>query len=300
MQAHTPHSQPVVHSAEPGTDATPPATSPARFSLVLIKPSHYDDDGYVIQWFRSAVPSNSLAVMHGLCSIAAPARCSVPMSKSTLRSMDEDNTRIRIPRLVHELTGRPGLVVLVGVQSNQFPRAMDIARPLRAVGVQVCMGGFHVSGSISMLGGVTPELQQAIDIGISLFAGEAEENRLDQVLRDARDGALKPLYNYLNNLPLSKARLPRCFPPPPSATPSASTPASTPAAAVPSSAPSAPSSTSRAAVPPPYRRRGRADHSPQPPPGRRPLLHHSTTTSLATPTGRKSSTASSRCASRKS
>ena len=37
-----------------------------RFSLVLIKPSHYDDDGYLIQWFRSAIPSNTLAVMNGL------------------------------------------------------------------------------------------------------------------------------------------------------------------------------------------------------------------------------------------
>ena len=37
-----------------------------RFSLVLIKPSHYDDDGYVIQWLRSAIPSNSLAVLYGL------------------------------------------------------------------------------------------------------------------------------------------------------------------------------------------------------------------------------------------
>ena len=37
-----------------------------RFALVLIKPSHYDDDGYVIQWFRSAIPSNSLAALYGL------------------------------------------------------------------------------------------------------------------------------------------------------------------------------------------------------------------------------------------
>ncbi len=37
-----------------------------RFSLVLIKPSHYDDDGYVIQWFRSAIPANSLACLYGL------------------------------------------------------------------------------------------------------------------------------------------------------------------------------------------------------------------------------------------
>ena len=36
------------------------------FKLFLIKPSHYDDDGYVIQWVRSAIPSNTLAVLHGL------------------------------------------------------------------------------------------------------------------------------------------------------------------------------------------------------------------------------------------
>jgi hypothetical protein len=55
------------------------------------------------------------------------------------------------------------------------------------------MGGFHVSGSHSMVGGVTPEIQQAEDLGISLFAGEGEEGRLDQVLRDAGNGTLKPL-----------------------------------------------------------------------------------------------------------
>ena len=36
---------------------------PRRFQLILIKPSHYDDDGYVIQWFRSVMPSNSLAAL---------------------------------------------------------------------------------------------------------------------------------------------------------------------------------------------------------------------------------------------
>src|ERR1700761_8268847 len=36
------------------------------FRLALIKPSHYDDDGYVIQWFRSSMPSNSLAAVYGL------------------------------------------------------------------------------------------------------------------------------------------------------------------------------------------------------------------------------------------
>jgi Radical SAM superfamily len=186
--------------------SAPPAIASApgragRFSLVLIKPSHYDDDGYIIQWFRSAVPSNSLAVMNGLCLDCSERRVLGDNVEIDIQSMDEDNTRVRIDRIVRELSGKPSLVVMVGVQSNQFPRSLDICRPLRAAGIQVCMGGFHVSGSMSMLGGVTPELQQALDLGISLFAGEAEEGRLDGVLSDAWRGELKPIYNYLNDLP---------------------------------------------------------------------------------------------------
>ncbi|HYL38313.1 MAG TPA: hypothetical protein VEV17_20515 [Bryobacteraceae bacterium] len=33
---------------------------------MLIGPSHYDYDGYVIWWLHSAIPSNTLAVMNGL------------------------------------------------------------------------------------------------------------------------------------------------------------------------------------------------------------------------------------------
>lgn len=172
-----------------------------QFSLVLIKPSHYDDDGYVIQWMRSAVPSNSLAVMHGLALDCKNRQVLGDDVEIVITSMDEDNTRIRTRKITRQLAGGRGLVVLVGVQSNQFPRAMDIARPLRTAGVQVCVGGFHVSGCLAMLPQIPAELKEAMDIGVSLFAGEAEEKRLDQVLRDAWQGTLKPLYNYLNDLP---------------------------------------------------------------------------------------------------
>ena len=172
-----------------------------KFSLVLIKPSHYDDDGYVIQWLRSAVPSNSLAVVNGLALDCKQRRVLGDDVEIVITSMDEDNTRIRTRQIARQLAGGRGLVILVGVQSNQFPRAMDIARPLRAAGVQVCLGGFHVSGCLSMLPEITPELKAAMDMGISLFAGEAEEGRMDQILRDAWQGTLKPLYNYLSDLP---------------------------------------------------------------------------------------------------
>ena len=100
------------------------------------------------------------------------------------------------------------MVGLVGVQSNQFPRAMDIARRLRAAGVQVCIGGFHVSGCLAMLPEMPADLKEAQALGVSLFAGEAE-GRLETVLRDAADGALQPLYNYMDDLPgLEGAPLP--------------------------------------------------------------------------------------------
>ena len=44
-------------------------------------------------------------------------------------------------------------------------------------------------------------MREAQALGISLFAGEAEDGRLDEVLRDAWNGTLKPLYNYMDELP---------------------------------------------------------------------------------------------------
>ena len=37
-----------------------------RLSLYLIKPSKYDDDGYVIRYWKGVLPSNTLAVLNGL------------------------------------------------------------------------------------------------------------------------------------------------------------------------------------------------------------------------------------------
>ena len=171
-----------------------------RFSLVLVKPSHYDDDGYVIQWLRSAIPSNTLAVLNGLALDCRERRVLGDDVEIEISAFDETNTRVRPHRIARRLRDRPALVALVGVQSNQYPRAMDIARPLRAAGIQVCIGGFHVSGCLAMLPGLQPELQEALDLGISLFAGEAE-GRFEEVLRDAWNGMLKPLYNYMPDLP---------------------------------------------------------------------------------------------------
>jgi hypothetical protein len=172
-----------------------------RFQVALIKPSHYDDDGYVIQWVRSFIPSNSLAVVYSLVEDSR-VRGALGETAIDITAADEINTRIRLPALIERFKAHDnfGLVFLVGVQSNQYPRAIDIARPLRAAGVPVAIGGFHVSGCLSMLPGIQPDLQQALDLGITLYAGELE-GRCDDLLRDAAGGSLKPVYNYLNDLP---------------------------------------------------------------------------------------------------
>ena len=173
-----------------------------RFLLFLIKSSHYDDDGYVIQWLRSAIPSNSLACLHGLAADCAERRVLGEDVEIECIPIDETNTRVR-PHLIAEQIKRNGgfgMVALVGVQSNQFPRSLDIARPLRAAGIQVCIGGFHVSGCLAMLPEMQADLKQALDLGVSLFAGEGE-GRLEIVLRDAAKGALQPIYNFMNDLP---------------------------------------------------------------------------------------------------
>ena len=172
-----------------------------KFCLILVKPSHYDNDGYVIQWYRSAIPSNTLASLHGLALDCAERHVLGDNVEIEIHAHDECNTLIKPDEIARRIErAGAGMVMLVGVQSNQFPRALDIARPLKARGIQVCIGGFHVSGVLSMLDGKDAHLDQARAMGLSLFAGESE-GRMELVLRDAYAHALKPLYNYMDDLP---------------------------------------------------------------------------------------------------
>ena len=106
---------------------------------------------------------------------------------------------------------------------------------------------FTSAACISMLKNLTPELQEAVDLGITLFAGEAEEH-FGSFLQDVHAGRAKPLYNYMDDLPnLQDQTIALSAAASWSSGTTASCPRSTPGAAARSSARSAPSSTSRAA-----------------------------------------------------
>ena len=153
----------------PGVDIVADSNvgSKRRFQLVLVKPSHYDDDGYVIRWWRALIPSNSLAAVYGLALDCAQRQVLGPDVAIDIDVIDESNTRVNIPKLIRRFRkhGNFGLFGLVGVQSNQYPRALDIARSIRAANIPVAMGGFHVSGCLSMLDGSAIDLRACPRLG---------------------------------------------------------------------------------------------------------------------------------------
>jgi hypothetical protein len=148
------------------------------------------------------IPSNSLAAVYGIAADCVERQVLGLDVAVDIEAIDETNTRIDVPALLARLRrhGDFGLVALVGVQSNQYPRALDIARPFREAGIPVAMGGFHVSGCLSMLDGRAIGLDACREMGIAMFAGEAE-TRLDIVLRDAAERRLAPIYDFTKDLP---------------------------------------------------------------------------------------------------
>ena len=74
-----------------------------RFLLFLVKPSHYDDDGYVIQWMKSALPSNSLACLYGIAKNAMETAALGDDVDIEIFAIDETNTRVRPDRIARQI-----------------------------------------------------------------------------------------------------------------------------------------------------------------------------------------------------
>ncbi len=114
---------------------------------------------------------------------------------------DETNATIRTSRIIRRIRrGAGGLIGFVGVQTNQFPRSLDLGKAFLKAGIPVAIGGFHVSGCFAMLKEMPEDIQQALADGFTLIAGEAE-GHLDAILKDAYERRLKPSYNFLANTP---------------------------------------------------------------------------------------------------
>ena len=159
------------------------------------------------------MPSNSLACLYTLTEEVGSSHLIGEDCEIHIDAYDESNSRIPVRKIINRIkkSNGNGVVCLVGVQTNQFPRAIDLARCFRAKGIQVMIGGFHVSGCISMLPDLPVELKDAISEGITLVAGEIE-GRWGHILKDAYSGKLAPLYNLLGEKPLLSGSPPPIMP----------------------------------------------------------------------------------------
>lgn len=188
-----------------------PDPTPENLRIVLIRPSKYDDEGYVIRHLRGVLPSNTLACLYGLTEDLKESKALGVNIGIDVEILDDTVQKIPVKRIIrsNSVPRSRTVVALVGVQSNQFPRAADLARQFRAGGLQVLMGGFHISGSLSLFTEIPPEIRGLMDLGVSVVAGEVEDAWAD-LMRDAFEGRLKPLYNFLDCQPdLSTKPIPR-------------------------------------------------------------------------------------------
>jgi hypothetical protein len=87
------------------------AVGPRAFRIALIKPSHYDADGYVIQWRRSYIPSNSLASVYALIKDCAQNRVLGPDTEIEIEACDECNNFVNVRAIAERIRKAGGGMV---------------------------------------------------------------------------------------------------------------------------------------------------------------------------------------------
>lgn len=151
----------------------------ASLRVVIIKPSKYTADGTVERFRRGFMPNSTVPHIRSII----PAE----LDHVAIESYAIDEyvySDLRYLKLLEPARNVRTLVALVGVQSHQFHRALDIAALAKSKGSLVVIGGPHaMTCDTSMLQGR----------GISFAQCEAELV-WSEILQDAISGELKSLY----------------------------------------------------------------------------------------------------------
>ncbi len=166
--------------------------------VYFIKPSRYDEEGYV-QYFRYGVqPNNTLTVLKALnenYNRNYGAKRNVHLETVIWDEICDGIVSPETITAIKEKAQEDGVELLIGmsgVQSNQYPRGRDIALQFVAHGVRVMMGGFHVSGY--------PESRDFLhSCGITTIVGEAE-NLWPHIVEDLLAGQLQPNYSVTDGI----------------------------------------------------------------------------------------------------
>lgn len=179
-----------------------------QLHIHLVRPTKFDDEGYVLRHWRGILPSNTLACLGGLIGDVSRSGA---LGDVRVRVFPCDESVAAVPeRRIRRAARRSDVRVilcLVGVQTSQMPRTLQLAQRYRALGIPVLVGGFHVSGS-PCDETAPPEIERLRALGVTIVRGEVEES-LASILSDAVHGRLAPLYDHLAERPeLEESPLP--------------------------------------------------------------------------------------------
>jgi len=147
--------------------------------VVIIKPSKYGVTGHVERFWRGFMPNSTVRY------ILSMTPKSIDGVKIEVCAVDEYvHTDLGYLDLIRN-PDVPTLLALVGVQSHQFHRSLDLAAFARSHGVKHCIiGGPHP---------MTCDTSMFSNLGVSFALSEAESIWLP-ILKDAIRGELQPVY----------------------------------------------------------------------------------------------------------
>jgi hypothetical protein len=147
-----------------------------KLRVVLVKPSKYARDGFVDRFRRGIMPNSTL-----------PHLRSMTPDGLEVHAIDEYvHTDLDYLRLLESGPGVRTLVALVGVQSHQFHRALDLAAHARRHGSMAILGGPHP---------MTCDTSELHGRGVSFALAEAELV-WPRILEDAAAGDLRDVYGH--------------------------------------------------------------------------------------------------------
>jgi hypothetical protein len=153
-----------------------------RLSVVILKPSKYDHEQCVERFTRGFMPNSTLAHIVG----CTPSQIDgVDIDVQWIDEYVETNLEY-LTRLERARGAARTLVALVGVQSHQFQRALDLGAYALSRGCLAVIGGPHV---------MTCDTTLFHGKGLSFALSEAEVIWHD-ILTDAVHGELQPVYGH--------------------------------------------------------------------------------------------------------
>jgi hypothetical protein len=147
--------------------------------VVIIKPSKYSTTGYVERFRWGFMPNSTVPYIRSMTPTSIDG---VPVETFAIDEyVQTDLDYLNLLRNPEQ----PTLLAMVGVQSHQFQRALDVTAFARANGVRHCIiGGPHP---------LTCDTSMLQNRGVSFALAEAEMI-WPQILRDAIGGELQPVY----------------------------------------------------------------------------------------------------------